>query len=342
MMAIGASAHVEWLEGVHDFGAFDEDDGNVSCSFRFVNHGPEPVAVISARPSCGCTVPSFPRKAIAPGDTASIDVTYNPTGRPGRFDKNVKVQLSDGDPANVTLHIRGVVIGNGNTLRSRYPVDADPLKLRTRVVTFGEVIKGRSKAEFFEVYNASADSVEPEWISKPKYVRTSVVSPVVPPGEQIAYAITLIPDFTDAYGLLVDSITLRPAPGAEPIVIDLVANISEDFSRLSESQLRDAPHAKASTTSVDFDLLPSSGKVTRTFTIANTGKNELKVRRVFTADPGIEATISSTSVKKGKQATVTVTVDVDQLPSELLNGRIQVITNDPDNPTQIIRAVGRR
>ena len=36
-LALSASADVTWLETTHDFGAFQEDLGPVSCQFRFVN-----------------------------------------------------------------------------------------------------------------------------------------------------------------------------------------------------------------------------------------------------------------------------------------------------------------
>lgn len=48
----------------------------------------------------------------------------------------------------------------------------------------------------------------------------------------------------------------------------------------------------------------------------------------------------SDKVKKGKTTEVTITVDPSKLPGDLLNARIQVITNDPENPIVIVRAVG--
>lgn len=333
-------SRVEWLEGIHDFGAFDEDDGKVTCEFRFVNMGDEPVAVIAARPSCGCTVPSFPRQQIAPGDTASIGVTFDPTGRPGRFEKNVKVQLSAAETPNITLRIKGVVIGNANTLRGRYPVDAGVMKLRSSVVPFGEMTKLRSKAEFVEIYNSSGDTIVPEWVMVPKYMRVSVKSPAIPPGEQVAYALTIVPSETDVYGILTDSVAVRATESSKPVVLDVVANINEDFSRLTPGQRQNAPRAVIEERSVDFGRLSRGEVVEREFKITNRGKDELKIRRVYTADRGVTVSVDRTGVKKGKSATVKVRVDTGELPSELLNARIAVVTNDPEDPTQIVRAVG--
>lgn len=85
--SLSAFADVKWQETVYDFGAFSEEMGAVSCDFVFVNNGPDAVAVTAARASCGCTTPKYTRDVVAPGDTGHITVTYDPAGRPGRFEK---------------------------------------------------------------------------------------------------------------------------------------------------------------------------------------------------------------------------------------------------------------
>ena len=71
----------------HDFGTFEEETGPVTHDFRFVNSGNEPLVLQNVRSTCGCTVPKYTREPIAPGDSGSIKVTYNPKGRPGKFSK---------------------------------------------------------------------------------------------------------------------------------------------------------------------------------------------------------------------------------------------------------------
>lgn len=82
-----AGPAITWLSSVHDFGAFDEDDGIVSCEIPYVNSGDSPLLLTGARASCGCTTPQISREPLAPGDTAAIVVSFDPTGRPGRFSK---------------------------------------------------------------------------------------------------------------------------------------------------------------------------------------------------------------------------------------------------------------
>lgn len=102
-------AQIEFAEKVYDFGTIKEKGGIVEHDFEFVNNGDGNLMIISATAECGCTKPTFPQKAIAPGKKNKIHVAYNPLGRPGSFDKVVTV-VSNGKPRKVRLKIRGTVI----------------------------------------------------------------------------------------------------------------------------------------------------------------------------------------------------------------------------------------
>lgn len=94
----------------HDFGTINENGGSVSHEFEFVNTGDKPLVIISATASCGCTRPKYPQEPIKPGKSAKIKVTYLPKGRPGEFDKAVKVRTNDPKNKKITLKIKGVVV----------------------------------------------------------------------------------------------------------------------------------------------------------------------------------------------------------------------------------------
>lgn len=338
-LAATAMANVEWLEETHDFGAFKEDDGRVATTFRFVNHGPDDVAIRAARASCGCTTPSYTKEAIAPGDTASVEVSYNPTGRPGRFSKNVTVDIAGGP--RTRLVIEGVVIGSSNTLRSRYPIEHGDMKLRTTQLPFGSVTKGRAKSAFLEVYNASNQPIEPHWSRVPRYIRVSASSgDTIPPGEQAVYALMLTPADTELYGILTDSLYIAQND-ADPLKIDVTAILEEDFTRLTPRQRAEAPVVEVESDRVNFgEFDPAAGVMQQSFKIFNRGRSDMLIRRLYTTDPGVSVVVDKMKIKKGKHATATVTVDPALLPADILNGRLQLIVNDPENPITVVRVVG--
>lgn len=59
----------------HDFGNVKKGQ-TVEHTFKFKNVGKEKLVVEFASGSCGCTVPDYPKKAIAPGATGEIKVVY--------------------------------------------------------------------------------------------------------------------------------------------------------------------------------------------------------------------------------------------------------------------------
>lgn len=76
-----------------NLGIFPESDALRKYSFTFTNTGTAPLIINQAFASCGCTVPSFTKDPIKPGEKGSIDITYNGKGLvPGRFSKTVTVR----------------------------------------------------------------------------------------------------------------------------------------------------------------------------------------------------------------------------------------------------------
>ena len=340
LCALTAQAQVEWLETEHNFGAFHEADGKAACTFRFVNHGNEAVAIIGARANCGCTSPQYPLDPVAPGDTAAISVAYDPAGRPGRFTKYVQVEIS-GQPRQ-RLAINGVVIGEASSIGSQYPADFGPLKLRRGAIMVGQVDKGRLKTSSLSMYNSTVDSLRPLFADMPEYIDVALVPEVIPPGEQSAMTLYFRSGKCLLYGLVENEITLIPDPALPDSVyrLPVTAIVNEDFSRLSPDQMKKAPIAAPETTGLDLGSTDGSTPLEGEIRLSNVGKSTLYVRRVYSTDPGISATVSSDEIKKGKSATIRVTVNPQAISGKIINAKLSLISSDPLNPVQTLRVTG--
>jgi hypothetical protein len=77
--------------------------------FVFVNNGTKPLTIESTQGSCGCTVPSKPEGAIAPGAKGVISVKYA-TDRVGAFTKTVTVKSNATGQETKVLTIKGTVL----------------------------------------------------------------------------------------------------------------------------------------------------------------------------------------------------------------------------------------
>lgn len=88
-------AEIKFDKSIYDFGTFTENNSVMTCTFNFTNVGNAPLVITQCVASCGCTVPVYSDKPIAPGKTGSIKVTYNGKGRlPGHFKKIITVMTN--------------------------------------------------------------------------------------------------------------------------------------------------------------------------------------------------------------------------------------------------------
>lgn len=76
------------------------DYGNIAFGadplrkISFKNTGTEPLVISNAKGSCGCTVPTWPREPILPGEVGEIEVRYD-TKRPGSINKTIKITTNE-------------------------------------------------------------------------------------------------------------------------------------------------------------------------------------------------------------------------------------------------------
>lgn len=99
---------ISFAESSYNFGTIPEKGGKVSHTFEFTNTGDANLVIIDAKADCGCTVPEYSAKPIAPGEKGEIKVTYNPLYRPGGFTKTITVQ-TNAKPKKARLVIKGSV-----------------------------------------------------------------------------------------------------------------------------------------------------------------------------------------------------------------------------------------
>ncbi len=101
--------NMEFESTVVDYGTITQNSEPLRVA-KFTNTGTEPLIIKGARGSCGCTVPTYPKEPIMPGESGIIEIRYA-TNRLGKINKTVKITTNEGsDP-----HVLSVV---GNILKS--------------------------------------------------------------------------------------------------------------------------------------------------------------------------------------------------------------------------------
>lgn len=199
------------------FGFIREADGPKTLRTYVVNTGPDSVSLLKVRPSCGCTAASFQQDPVAPGDSAWIELTYNPYRRPGSFEKSVKVYPSEGEM--IRLPISGTVIASPETIGGMFPSDGGLLHLSESTLMTLRPLSTGEKTLYTDYYNSGSQPVYMRLECNSEAVTAEAFPPSAAPGDKgmigfyinpsresregkIEYTILLYtalsPDFSDA------------------------------------------------------------------------------------------------------------------------------------------------
>lgn len=324
----------------HDFGKINEGDGRVSVVFKFKNEGMVPLILSNVRASCGCTTPTWTKEPVEPGQTGTITVTYNPNGRPGRFQKTVTI-TSNASEATKKVYIKGEVIPKQAKQVNQYTVAVGALNMKTKTLDLGNIKKGENQTGEFEytnqtkedhkvtlatnaytdaflIHQVTLETIKPNEVGKFIFAANTKNAKLYGPVEAYAYVIVDgKKDLSDTYKLTIK------------------ANIEEDFSQLTAEQKQNAPILEVPESFNAGKL--TAGKVHKYgFPIKNIGVNPLEVRRAYCADPQLTAKTPK-AVKSGRKGAIMVEINTKDMKPGAYSREIIVITNDYLNPIKKVK-----
>ena len=174
-----------------DFGVVREDDGRISRTVKAVNITSDSLFIISARTSCGCSAAEYSDAMIAPGDTTTVTLTYDPLNRPGKFLKTAKFFTGKERIGN-SIKMCGTVIPSRRNLERSYPDKVGQLRLSSAILNAGEVSKSEARPMFVGLYNDS---------DRPLALTAETDSPPI--------EAALMPDTIEPYGVATLSVMLK-------------------------------------------------------------------------------------------------------------------------------------
>ena len=103
----GKAPKFEFEMTEYDFGTIVQGQ-KVKQIFKFKNVGDADLVISDAKGSCGCTVPTYPEKPIAPGESEEIEVVFDSAGKSGDQVKTVTLHANT-SPTETVLKLKGIV-----------------------------------------------------------------------------------------------------------------------------------------------------------------------------------------------------------------------------------------
>ena len=335
-------AFIKFEKTVHDYGKIKESDGPAKCVYNFVNTGSEALIITNVKPNCGCTTPEWTKAPIPPNGKGYISAVFDPKNRPGAFNKTIRV-TTNAENSNVILRLKGEVIPRKKGINDFYPQEMKKIRLSTNHLAFQNTVAGSIKTDTVKIVSISDEPVKISFSRVPKHITIKAIPETLKPKKEGLIVVTYDAGLKDDWGFVIDRVPIvfndQFDPKDRKSRLTISANIQEDFSKLSDAQKAKAPRIEFDDKTFNFGTITQGESVDHTFTFKNTGKSDLIIRKtkascgctiVNPADkviaPGATSTFAvrfNSRGKKGKQ-----------------NKTITVITNDPENPSLILKVTG--
>ena len=320
-----------------DFGTIHENNGPVSHTFTGTNRSDRPLVILDVVTTCGCTVPEFSKQPILPGAETQVTVTYDPTNRPGAFDRDLWIYSSDRKRI-ATLSIRGSVIPRPKSIEEQYPVDAGGgLRLSSTLCAFTYIYPGVRMQSVIGYANTSQREIRIELRPEVTSGLLSVDYPqTIAPGAQgqinLGY---LIPADRPRYGTVRDAMQVFVNGQSRDVRIVTHGIGADNPAEMPEGR---APRCEISENILKFGPVKRSAPEQRMrFSLSNTGRGELIVRSVESGGHVTTTLRPGQALRPGQKVEAEVVLDPARQQYGVMSDFLIIVTNDPVRPMRRIR-----
>lgn len=325
---------------IHDFGNVKEDEGVVTHNFVFLNSGTAPLKIADVTASCGCTIPEWTTDSIPPGQLGYIKVAYDPTNRPGTFNKTLTV-TSNADSSVTVLHIEGTVLKSPIEPEADYPVLMGNLRVKSKIFNMGNITTKEPQVSRFQIYNDSQDTIRfLGEMETPRHIRVLIEPRQLLPGETATISILYNTKISNNLGFITDNITLTTNDEeSAKKSFHVNAVIEEYFPPMALEELAKAPSLTFEQVVQDFGQVSQGSLPTASILFTNTGYNDLNIRSLQPNCTCITATLDKDTLKPGESGFINIVFDTQgRIGYE--QRAVAVFSNDPRAPTQVITVKG--
>lgn len=332
-------ADIKFEKMEHPFGKIKQEAGPAVCNFNFANTGKVPLVISSVNASCGCTTPEWSKEPLLPGKTGFIKVSYDSKTHPGPFSKTITVIANVPNSTRV-LTISGDVIPKEKTIEEIYPTDLGKIRMKNNYLAFVKVKDNEIKTDTLFYYNPGTAPVKIGYKFLQPMITMKIVPEVIQPKAKGFFLISYDGNKKTDYGFQMNRIyLLLNGKDSTNYFLNVSATVEEDFSKLSATDLANAPKIDFSSKVFEFGEITEGQKVEYVFKIMNKGKRDLLIRSAKASCGCTAANPGSNLIKPGESTDLKVSFD-SQGKVGMQNKTVTVISNDPNQATVTLQVTG--
>lgn len=335
LMAQDDKFPIQFEEMEHDFGLIKEVDGKVSKRFYFQNTSNQDVKLKEVFVACGCTSPAWPQQVLSSQDTASILITFDPTDRPGAFDKYIRVEI-EGVAEPMYLIIKGKVLPRPPGPRDWYPFRLGDLWFQNQNMFVGSLYQDEKKTVKNIVYNAGSEPITVLLTESklPKFVSLEFEKVTISPQDSAYFFLNYNAKKRKDWGFVSNEFQLHTTDSIKTLRAGVI--LKERF----KPNRKKTPNLVHDQDIYKFGDVIVGATPSITIVLKNEGNKKLIIRKLKLSSCNcLEAVLPQQSLKPGEQMELSVKIDTKNLFGWQNHG-ISLITNDPKNHLVDLRIEG--
>jgi len=287
-----------------DFGKIKEDERPVHI-FTIKNIGREELIISRVRSSCGCTATMLSSDNIKPGQSAELQITFNPTGYNGIVKKDVTIESNDPQLPTTKVTI----------ITEVEPIPSPQAFFSDSQWDLGLISQGDLPAFTFIIENKGELDLIIDKIDASEYIQYDTEIPL-----------TLLPGEKQQVIFTYNSSQHELGEVRESARIYCNDPRRKAFSLRIDGYIKEKPIPTVSISPVgtSFNLTTDSeGETIGRFVLANSGEEGIKITSIKTSADYLVPLVSEIELNSGEKENLQVILLKDKIPDKIQEGEIK-------------------
>ncbi len=329
-----AQSSVQFEKTTYDFGIIKEEKGITSCVFNFENTGKKSISIAKVEPSCGCTSSDWSKTPIHSRKKGFVIAEFNPTNRPGPFEKTLIVTFDSNPKLIIVLTIKGIVQPAPKTATKEFPEKIGSIRLKSNDVNFNHVYTNESANKRIFIFNDSEQDLLIKNIKAPTHIKIASEFKLLSKKQKGILKITYNPILKNDYGWVNDSIFIFMNDSLkEKIKLTITAFIEDAPQYITKKQLPTIGRIHFPFTEY---TIKADSSTTALFPIKNRGKKTLQIKKIKTSCECLKVISAPASIKPYGENSLLVKYTSTISSKKPTSYFIFVFSTDPIHPTQTL------
>lgn len=315
-----------------DYGVIPTTVENDRAIFSCTNRGEEPIVIKKIETSSSAIKCEVSRDTLKKGARAAINVTLNPKKLSSIFTEHIDVYTNDKMLGKVTLTLKGTAKDIDSTIMDMYPGVYDLVRLTKINISLGTINYPDVVVDTVVVYNPQDSAVSLVFPNVPSFMKVQMYPEVIQPNSTALMVISYDSKERKEWGPVYDKLYMgfQGKKVNYKMKLSISGNITEDFSNLTEEELKKAPKIVFKSDVFNFDTVKKGDPVSCQFHFENQGESTLEIRKIKTSCGCTAGSMDKMSYAKGEDGVVNVTLNTRNKYGHVRQ-TITIISNDPVN-----------